>query len=231
MADIIRCVAIDDEPLALDVIRQFCHRLGGIELTTFSDPVEGMEYINGNKTDIVFLDIEMGEVNGLSVAAKLPEDTCFIFTTAYLHYAIDGYDLDAVDYLQKPFSYARFQAAFGKALRRLGRKPVKSSGQCIVVKQDYSNINIPLDDILYVEAMEGYSKIFRASGSCVITRMILKNLSAMLSPDDFIRIHRSFIISRSKVKSFNKQEVYLNNGTSLPIGRQYAADIVEILMK
>lgn len=231
MTEIIKCVAIDDEPLALEVIKQFCHRLGGIELTTFSNPEMGLDYIRDNKTDIVFLDIEMGDVSGLQVASRLPDETCFIFTTAYLHYAIDGYDLDAVDYLHKPFSYARFQSAFGKALRRLGRKQLRSSGQSIVVKQDYNNINIPLDDILYIEAMEGYSKIFRVSGICVITRMILKNLSAMLPPDDFMRIHRSYIVSRSKVKSFNKQEVILNSGVTLPVGRQYAADIVKTLMK
>lgn len=230
MADMIKCVAIDDEPLALNVVSQFCQRLGGIELKTFSDPVVGLDYIKQHKPEVVFLDIEMGDVSGLSIAAQLPEDTCFIFTTAYLHYALDSYDLDAVDYLHKPFAYSRFQAAFGKAMRRLGRKQMKSSGQSIVVKQDYSNINIPLDDILYVEAMEGYSKIFRASGTCVVTRMILKNLSVLLPPDDFLRIHRSFIVSKSKIKSFNKQEIYLNSGTCLPIGRQYAAEIVGILM-
>lgn len=231
MAEITRCVAIDDEPLALDIIKQFCHRIGGIELTTFTNPSEGLEYIGANNPDIVFLDIEMEDINGLHIAARLPEDTCFIFTTAYLHYALDGYDLDAVDYLHKPFSFTRFQSAFNKALRRLGRKQMRSGGQSIVVKQDYNNINIPVDDIIYIEAMEGYSKIFRVSGACVVTRMILKNLAAMLSPDDFIRIHRSFIVSRSKVKSFNKQEIYLNNGSTLPVGRQYAADIVKQLMQ
>ncbi len=229
MTDTVKCVAIDDEPLALDVIRQFCHRLGGIELSAFTNPCEGMEYIIANKPEIVFLDIEMDDADGRTIAARLPEDTCFIFTTAYLHYALDGFDLDAVDYLHKPFSYSRFQSAFDKAMRRLGRKRMQSSGQSIVVKQEYSNINIPLDDIFYVEAMEGYSKIFRASGGCVVTRMILKNLLQMLPEEDFVRIHRSFIVPRHKIKSFNKREVYLNNGTVLPIGRQYAADIAERL--
>ena len=149
MAEITRCVAIDDEPLALDIIKQFCHRIGGIELTTFTNPSEGLEYIGANNPDIVFLDIEMEDINGLYIAARLPEDTCFIFTTAYLHYALDGYDLDAVDYLHKPFSFTRFQSAFNKALRRLGRKQMRSGGQSIVVKQDYNNINIPVDDIIY----------------------------------------------------------------------------------
>lgn len=223
------CVAIDDEPLALGIIEKFCHRLGGIELNTFSNPAEGLEHIRRHKPDIVFLDIEMDEIDGLSIAAGLPEQTCFIFTSAYLHYALDGFDLDAVDYLHKPFAFTRFQAAFGKALRRMGVKRLQSGVQTIVVKQDYNSISIPLDDILYVEAMESYSKIFRLSGECVVTRMILKNLASMLPADDFTRIHRSFIISRSKVKSFSRQEVRLCDGSSLPIGRQYAPEIMRIL--
>ena len=96
----IRCVAIDDEPLALDVIDKFCQRIGGIELSTFSDPVKGLEMIRREKPAIAFLDIEMENITGLDIASQLPEETCFIFTTAYLNYAMEGFELDAVDYLQ-----------------------------------------------------------------------------------------------------------------------------------
>lgn len=229
MNDIVKCVAIDDEPLALDVIRKFCERMGGVELEVFSDPDKGLEYIRTARPDLVFLDIEMGETSGLDIAARLPQKTCFIFTTAYMNYALDGFDLDAVDYLHKPFSFARFRAAFDKALRRLGKENVRTGGQSIVVKQEYNNVTVPVDDILYIEAMEGYSKIFRVSGGCVTTRMILKNLSALLPPDDFIRIHRSFIVPRSKVKGFTRKEVTLTTGSSLPVGRLYASDIVRML--
>lgn len=229
MSSVINCVAIDDEPLALEVISKFCRRIGGISLYCFTDPVEGLAYIEANRPDIVFLDIEMGELNGLQIASRLPEGSCFIFTTAYLHYALDGYDLDAVDYLHKPFAFARFQSAYSKALRRLGQKQVKSSGQYIVVKQDYANINIPIDDIIYVEGMERYSKIFRTSGECVVTRVLLKNIMSLLPPDEFIRTHRSFIVSRSKVKSFSRQETLMNNEVALPVGRQYAPEIMRIL--
>lgn len=229
MSDRIKCVAIDDEPLALDVIEQFCRRIGNIALQRFSDPEEGLEYIRRNKPDIVFLDIEMDGINGITIAAQLPEDTCFIFTTAYMKYALDGFDLDAVDYLHKPFAYSRFQVAFSKALRRIGRQPIKTTSQCIVVKQDYNNITIPLDDILYIEAVEGYSKVFRTSGDCVMSRILLKNIFTLLPPEAFLRIHRSFIVSKSKIKSFNKQEVILNNGVTLPIGRQYASELIEMM--
>lgn len=231
MNDTIKCVAIDDEPLALDIIEKFCQRLGNIELKKFSDPIAGLESIIHDRPDIVFLDIEMDGTNGISIAAQLPEDTCFIFTTAYLKYALEGFDLDAVDYLHKPFAYSRFQIAFSKALRRIGRQPIKTTSQCIVVKQDYNNMTIPIDDILYIEAVEGYSKIFRSSNDCVISRILLKNVFALLPPESFLRIHRSFIVSRSKIKSFNKQEIILINDISLPVGRQYSAEIINLLSK
>lgn len=229
MSNPIKCVAIDDEPLALDIIEKFCQRIGNIELKRFSDPRLGLEAIQQNRPDIVFLDIEMDAVSGLDIASRLPEGTCFIFTTAYLRYALEGFDLDAVDYLHKPFAFSRFQTAFSKALRRIGRQSIKSTSQCIVVKQDYSNISIPIDDILYVEAVEGYSKIFRTSGECVMSRILLKNVFAMLPPESFMRIHRSFVVSISKIKCFNKQEVVLVDGETLPIGKQYSSTIMQLV--
>ena len=171
----------------------------------------------------MFLDIEMDGISGLDIASQLPEDTCFIFTTAYLRYALEGFDLDAVDYLHKPYSFSRFQVAVSKALRRIGRGSIKGSSQCIVVKKDYSNVSIPIDDIMYVEAVEGYSKIFRTSGECVISRILLKKMMELLPDESFLRIHRSFIVSRSKIKSYNKKEMMLVDGVTLPVGKQYAA--------
>lgn len=170
----IKCVAIDDEPPALDIIENFCRRIGNVELQKFSNPTKGLEEIRRNPPDIVFLDIEMDGINGIDIASRLPENTCFIFTTAYLKYALEGFDLDAVDYLHKPFSFSRFQVAFTKALRRIGRQPIQTTSQCIVVKRDYNSVSIPIDDILYIEAVEGYSKIFRTSGECVMSRILLK---------------------------------------------------------
>ena len=231
MSDIIKCVAIDDEPLTLDIIEKFCQRIGNIELKKFSNPTIGLEEIRRSRPDIVFLDIEMDGINGIAIASQLPEDTCFIFTTAYLKYALDGYDLDAVDYLHKPFSFNRFQTAFSKALRRIGRQQLPTASQCITVKQDYTNISIPIDDILYIEAVEGYSKIFRVSGGCIMSRILLKNILALLPQDYFLRIHRSFIVSKSKIKSFSKQEVVLCDGSTLPIGRQYVSEISDIMSR
>ena len=107
----ITCIAIDDEPMALLVIEQFCRRRGGLELTTFSEPRVGLEEIRRRKPDLVFLDIQMNSINGLQIADVLSHECCFIFTTAYAQYALDGFNLDAVDFLHKPFSYERFETA------------------------------------------------------------------------------------------------------------------------
>lgn len=115
----IRCVAIDDEPLALEVIDKFCRRMGGTELHTFSDPARAMQMIADERPDIVFLDIEMENVSGLDLASQMPDNTCVIFTTAFPDYALKGFELDAVDYLHKPFAYDRFKTAIAKAMRRI----------------------------------------------------------------------------------------------------------------
>ncbi len=225
----IECIAIDDEPIALSIISNFCERKGGLTLSTFCEPEVGLNEILQKRPDLVFLDIEMNGLNGLDIAQSLPQECCFIFTTAYLKYAIDGYDLDAVDYLHKPFSFSRFQVAVSKALRRIGRIHIKTTSQCIVVKQEYNSVSIAIDDILYVEAVEGYSKIYRASGKYVMSRILLKNMLAMLPADAFVRIHRSFVVSKTKIKSFSRQEVTLNNGQVLPVGRQYATDLISVM--
>lgn len=220
----IKCIAIDDEPLALDIIDKFCRRTGNIELLTFSDPAEGLETIRRQRPDIAFLDIEMENINGLTIASMLPEETCFIFTTAYLHYAVDGFNLDAVDYLHKPFAYSRFKTAFDRALRRKGYPAPPAQEKYISVKQEYNTVRIPVNEIMYVEALEGYSKIFRTDGQCTVTRVLLKNIGAML-PDSFIRIHRSYIVSRDKIKSYTRQNVNLMSGKTLPVGRQYTGNL------
>lgn len=226
----IKCVAIDDEPLALEVIRKFCERIGGIDVQTFSDPAAGLDVIKREKPLIAFLDIEMENISGLTIASQLPPETCFIFTTAYLNYAMDGFELDAVDYLHKPFAFSRFQTAFAKAVRRIeGASRPREDNRSLMVKQEYNTVNVPLRSILYIEAMEGYVKIYREDGICTVSRIILKNVGSQLPEEDFLRIHRSFIVSKSKIKSFNRQSVTLSSGVTLPIGRQYVNDMMRML--
>lgn len=226
-----KAIAIDDEPLALDVIEKFCQRRGDIDLVSYSNPEEGLISILDTRPDIVFLDIEMENITGLSIAAQLPEGTSFIFTTAYINYALEGFNLDAVDYLHKPFSFQRFDMAIAKAVRRIEAGRSSDINGSIVVKQEYSNVNISLNSIIYIEAMEGYSKIFRENQGPVMTRVVLKNMATMLPEDRFIRIHRSFIVAKDKIIGFTRQEIKLVNGTTLPVGRQYSETVTTLLLK
>lgn len=172
----------------------------------------------------------MEGINGLEIARKLPADTCFVFTTAYLNYTLEGFNLDAVDYLHKPFSYERFQQAFTKALRRIEYNKAALADRFIIVKQDYNNVTIPLKEIVYVEAMEGYSKIFRTTGICTVARGTLKTMLGILPAKEFVRIHRSYAVALRKVSGFSRQEVRMTTGTVLPIGRQYASEVTRLLM-
>lgn len=225
----ISCIAIDDEPLALMVISRFCERRGDIDLKTFSEPRVGIEQIRQMKPDLVLLDIEMNSISGLDVASALPCDCCFIFTTAHARYALDGFDLDAVDFLHKPFAYERFDQAIDKARRRIDARHGHEA-ENLVVKQEYNSISIPYGDILYVEAMGNYVKILRRSGGYVLSRTGINALSEMLPSPQFLRVHRSYIIPLHGVEHFSKREVKISGRAApIPIGRRYADSTYEIL--
>ena len=224
------CVAVDDEPLALSVIKRFCERKGGLLLETFSDPEAAMEYIAVNRPVLAFLDIEMGECSGLELARRLPQGTYVIFTTAFVKYAVDGYDLGVVDFLHKPFSFDRFSKAVDKARLISGLlNSMKTMTQTITVKEDYANVQIPLSDIVYVEAMNNYSRIYRLGDVSVSSRTSLKSLMELLPEEGFMKIHRSFIVSLEKVIGFSRAEVRMVGGKTLPIGRQYASDVARVM--
>lgn len=227
----ISCIAIDDEPLALLVINRFCKRMGGLELTTFSEPLAGLQEITRCKPDLVFLDIEMNSLSGLDIAHALPPESCLIFTTAHAQYALNGFDLNAVDFLHKPFAYERFEKAVAKALLLIEARRNRLS-ENIVIKQEYSNITLPISDILYIEAMENYTKIFRTSGKYLLTHTNLKNIGKMLPEGAFLRVHRSYIVPVSKIERFSKREITLSGSpVTIPVGRQYAEQVYAMLRK
>lgn len=227
----ITCIAIDDEPLALLVIASFCERRGNIEVTTFSEPRLGLEEIVRRKPHLVFLDIEMNSISGLEIARSIPQECCLIFTTAHARYALDGFELDAVDFLHKPFAYDRFEKAVEKALRHIeALQPRKQ--ESIVVKQEYNNVTIILADILYVEALGNYSKIFRINGGYILSHVNIKGLLELLPSNSFLRIHRSYIIAVNHVESFSKRKIKLNYKKELlPIGQQFATNVYNTLMQ
>lgn len=223
------CIAIDDEPLALLVIEQFCQRFGHLELHTYDEPRHGFEAIVAQRPDLVFLDIEMNSIDGLEIARQLPETCSLIFTTAHAQYALDGFDLDAVDFLHKPFPYDRFERAVTKAIRRIEAHRARTPAS-IVVKQAYSNVSIAPSEILYIKAMENYTQIFRTTGGSLLSRTSMKSIGKMLPEGAFLRVHRSYIIPLDRVVRFSKREIRLSGcGQAIPVGRQYADAIFEIL--
>lgn len=229
-----KCVAIDDEPLALSVIDKFCQRVGGLELKTFSDPVDGLDYVRKSVPDILFLDIEMNGVSGLDIARELPKGTFLIFTTAYAEFALDGFELNAVDFLHKPFSFGCFTKAVEKAFKLKELYDIssqaKADGADIVVKVEYQNVRIPLSAIQYVEAMDNYVKIHTSELRPIVTQMSLKSISEMLPEKDFFRIHKSYIVAVNKIDRFTRNKVTMTcRQTELPVGRVYANDFIEYM--
>lgn len=219
----IKCVAIDDEPIALDIIREYCNRSGGIELDCFTSPIEGMEHIETVRPDIVFLDIEMNSHNGVTLARKLPKGTCLIFTTAYSQYAIDGFNADAVDFLHKPIFYRRFQRAMEKAVIFLSKSvTAETPREAITLKVEHKNVILDLKDILYIEAMDNYVKVYRCNMPMVMSQITMKEMETLLPANRFIRVHRSYIISLNAVDRFSNKKIYIRKcDRPIPVGRKY----------
>lgn len=219
----IKCVAIDDEPIALSIIQEYCRRFGNIELQCFTSPIEGMACIKHTLPDIVFLDIEMNSHNGVQLAKEIPDGTCVIFTTAYSEYALDGFNVDAVDFLHKPIFYPRFERAVQKALLLINAK--RASGlrrDTLTLKVEYKTVVVEVDDISYVEAMDNYVKVFRPGLPVIISQITMKEIENVLPSSRFIRVHRSFIVSLNAIEKFSNRRIFLKNYDNyIPVGRTY----------
>ncbi len=232
-----KAVAIDDEPLALAIIENFTKRLGGIEIQTFANPVVGMEHIKNTLPDLVFLDIQMNEVSGLELAKELPIGTLLVFTTAHANYALEGFELNAMDFLHKPFSYERFMKTADKArhIIMLRQSLTHSSAleNNITVKVEYKNTSVNLAMIRYIEAMDNYVKIHMVDGGIIMPQISMKGIMELLPNGDFIRIHRSWVVNRSRIVSFSSKELIVKGAqpTKLSVGRSYAKELLERMSK
>ena len=219
----IRCVAIDDEPIALSIIREYCKKYGNIELECFTSPIAGMEYIGSTHPDIVFLDIEMNSHNGVTLARRLPPGICLVFTTAYSQYALDGFDVDAVDFLHKPIFYPRFERAMEKALLRLDRLESRAPRrETITLKVEHKNVVIDINDITFIEAMDNYVKVFRKNLPTVLSQITMKETESLLPENRFIRVHRSFIVALDAIDRFSNRKIFIRDlDRHIPVGRKY----------
>ncbi len=221
----IKCIAIDDEPIALSIIREYCRRYGDISLEVFTSPVAGMERVRAIRPDIVFMDIEMNSHNGMALARELPPGTCLIFTTAYSQYALEGFNADAVDFLHKPVFYPRFVQALEKAKRWLGNGEAMAHRNTIMFKVEHKNVVVDVDDITFIEAMDNYVKVYRRGMSMVLSQITMKETMTMLPPDMFIRVHRSYIVSLNAIEKFSNRKIYLRNSDrTIPVGRKYVEE-------
>lgn len=221
----IHCVAIDDEPIALSILKEYCTRYGNISLECFSSPTEGMEHIHASCPDIVFLDIELNSHNGIELAKELPKGTTLILTTAYSQYALEGFNVNAVDFLHKPIFYPRFCQALEKATAWSIKETEDTKAtqrDTITLKAEHKTVVIDLDSITHIEAMDNYVKVFRRSLPTVISQITMKEMEAMLPREHFIRVHRSFIVSLKGIDRFSNRKIYIHGlNTPLPVGRTY----------
>lgn len=203
-----KCIIIDDEPIARKGMKRLVDSHPDLELEeSFESAEKAEEWLSENKTDLIFLDIEMPDINGIEFAHKLPEDCMVIFTTAYSEYAIDSYEVEAIDYLVKPINNLRFKKAVTRALTYKSLvdsaedNTVDSEMEFIIVKSERKYVRVKLDDILYVEGLKDYV-IIHLSDRTVITRMIVKTMEEMLPKSKFIRISKSYIVNKDKFDSF-----------------------------
>lgn len=224
-----KCIAIDDEPLALQIISQYCEKISFLQLEkTFTNPKEAIQYLQENKIDLLFLDIQMPDINGLQLYKNLSNKPMVIFTTAFKDFAVEGFNVDAIDYLLKPFDYNRFLKAAYKANEYqefLSSQELQLNS--IYVKVNYEMMKINLKDIDLIEALDDYIKI-HIKPYPVLTLMTLKNVQEKLSEKEFVRVHRSYIIPISKVEKFSKNKVFVA-GKEIPIGGSYA-DVYDLLL-
>lgn len=218
----IKCIALDDEPLALQIIATYCSKVPFLQLEkVFTNPDETEAYLQENKIDLIFLDIQMPDINGLTFYTNLKQPPQVIFTTAFKDYAVEGFNVDAIDYLLKPIEFDRFLKAAYKAkeyLEFLSTQDLELNS--IYVKVNYEMMKINLREIDLIEALDDYIKIY-IKPYPVLTLMTLKSMQEKLPESLFLRIHRSYIVPIHKIEKFSKNKITVM-GKELPIGSSYS---------
>jgi len=225
----IRAIAIDDEPYALEVIQKLAEKVSFLRLEqTFTNAFQAMEYLQEQPVDVLFLDIKMPDISGIDFFNSLTDKPLVVFTTAYAEHALVGFDLDAVDYLLKPFSLTRFLKACNKTLEALQiRNQKHASGEFMMIKSGYDVLKITFNDIYYLEATGNYVT-FVTQNQSVSSRMTLAECVELLPKTQFIRIHRSFIINRNAIDKLERHQVTIQ-GHVLPIAASFKKDFAQIL--
>ncbi len=232
---ILNCWIVDDEPLALDLLESYVRKTPFLKPSgRFSSALQAMENINKQQVHVIFLDIQMPDLNGMEFARLISDKTRIIFTTAFSEYALEGYKVSALDYLLKPFSYSDFLVA---AKRALDWFEIKSTAQeknenvptGFFVRSEYKLVQILFDELLYVEGLKDYIKIFSENqAKPILTLMSMKNLESTLPSHQFIRVHRSFVVNREKIDHIEKNRIVIGSRT-IPIGDTYRKSFREFI--
>ena len=231
----IRCLIVDDEPTAREILEHYLKQVDGLtHVKSCANALEAFKALEQHAIDLILLDINMPDISGISLARAIGDKAKVIFTTAYREYAIEGFDLQAVDYLLKPISLQRFIQAIDKYRKEnvIAEQKVTSSASgstALLIKADRKTVKIPLDEILYVESLGDYLKIHTTTG-VQLTRQTISSIEEKLSPPQFVRIHRSFIVAISAITAFTREEVELGE-TILPISRSYKAAVMNVLQE
>ena len=228
---------MDDEPMARDVIRRYVEQIPSLDIAgEFGNAIDATLFLQKNTVDMIFLDIRMPQLSGTDFVRSLRNVPKIIFTTAHKEYAHEGFELDVIDYLLKPIRFDRFLRAINKAYpqrqNEMGNAvsnathDLRFASPFIYVKVDRKMVKIMLDDILYIESDKDYVKVF-TTGPTIVTRQTISSVEAMLSENKFFRIHRSYIVSLAKIKSFSNEFVEIGN-KELPIGKLYRNSFLKL---
>ena len=229
-----RCVVVDDEPLAIEIIADYVRRTDSLELAgMYTDPVQALSDIRSLSPDLVFLDIQMPDLNGLELSRMLPEGTNVIFTTAFKEYAFESYEVDAVDYLLKPIRYQKFLEAVSRAEKRASsyaKEPVRQDRKSAFFKVDGQFRNIIFSEILYVSAMKDYVMLkLRDEKDPVVTHLTMKAVEDLLPREMFMRVHRSYIVSLNNITTIDGNGDILLGEELIPVSDSYRKVVEEYL--
>lgn len=233
----IKCIIVDDEPMARDVIRRYIQKIPTLKLMgEFGNAIDATIFLQEQHVDVIFLDIKMPQLSGTEFVRSLRNVPKIIFTTAHKEFAHEGFELDVIDYLLKPIRFDRFLRAVNKAfpqklqevevINSIATEDNKPATSFIYLRVDRKMIKVLLDDILYIESDKDYVKVFTEKGF-IITRQTIASVEAMLSESQFIRIHRSYIVSLNKLKSFTAETVEVGN-KELPVGKLYRNNFLKL---
>ena len=224
-----RCLLVDDEHFALALLEKFVADTPGLEVVaTCKSPIRAVEILQSEPIDLLFLDIQMPILSGTNLLRSISRKPVAIFTTAYAQHAAEAFDLDAVDYLLKPYSFERFTQAVNKALAVLGRQAPPALEGHLTVKADRQWIKVALSDIRYIEGWKEYVKIY-TDGEKIITLESLNNLENTLPAGYFLRVHKSFIVSTGKVERLDGEDLVLSGAARVPVARARKKEVVGVL--